>query len=65
MMDVSGKQIQGRVIQWAKNVGQHNIAALPQLSSVCPLKKGMSNHEVSLSEQSINECDSSLLLMID
>ena len=35
------------------------------LSSVWYLNKGMSNQEVYLSKQSVNECDSSLLLKID
>ena len=39
------------------------VTSLP--FSVCALKNGMSNQEVYLSEQSVNECVSSLLLKID
>ena len=49
-------------------VGQHKLVALLQLPvpfSVCHLNKGMSNQEVYLSKQTVNDCDSSLLLTID
>ena len=55
------------VIATCMNVGQHKLAALLQLPlpfSACALKKGTSNQEVYLSRQSVNECDSSLLLTI-
>ena len=49
-------------------VGPHKLVALLQLplpSSVWYLNKQISNQKVYLSEQSVNECDLSLLLKID